>query len=410
MEDADWPTALKYANACGAFAVSRHGCTPAYPSLAELDFFLARGVVRPDLRNDRPLEQIHWATNRPRDWPEMRVFAFDHRMQLEEMQGATPEKIGAFKRLCLRAALEVQAGRPGYGILCDDRLGRAALHAASGTGLWIGRPCEWPGSRPLALEPELGSDCGGLVEWPREQVVKVLCFCHPDDAAETRAGQEATVRRLWEAARRNRLEFLLEIIPSKVGPVDDATTATLIRQFYAAGVWPDWWKLEPMTSAAAWEKTIAAIEANDRHTRGIVVLGLDAPEPELAASFRAAAGFDLVKGFAVGREHLRRGGARLDAGRARRRRCGGGDGAALRPAVGGLGRGAGSRADGGGGRSRGGAGMTTSPLLRKPFGTHGKVHEITPQTAGWRHVGFSLYRLRPGRPPPSRPATARRSW
>lgn len=35
-------------------------------------------------------------------------------------------------------------------------------------------------------------------------------------------------------------------------------------------------------------------------------------------------------------------------------------------------------------------------LLRKPFGTHGKVHEITPASAGWRHVGFSLYRLRPG--------------
>lgn len=37
-----------------------------------------------------------------------------------------------------------------------------------------------------------------------------------------------------------------------------------------------------------------------------------------------------------------------------------------------------------------------SPLLRRPFGTHGKVHDITPQAAGWRHVGFSLFRLRPG--------------
>lgn len=35
-------------------------------------------------------------------------------------------------------------------------------------------------------------------------------------------------------------------------------------------------------------------------------------------------------------------------------------------------------------------------LLRKPFGTHGKVHEITPASAGWRYVGFSLYRLRAG--------------
>ena len=37
-----------------------------------------------------------------------------------------------------------------------------------------------------------------------------------------------------------------------------------------------------------------------------------------------------------------------------------------------------------------------SPLLRKPFGTHGKVHEITALSAGWRYVGFSLYRLREG--------------
>ena len=35
-------------------------------------------------------------------------------------------------------------------------------------------------------------------------------------------------------------------------------------------------------------------------------------------------------------------------------------------------------------------------LLRKPFGAHGKVHEITPQSAGWRYVGFSLWRLRAG--------------
>jgi len=38
----------------------------------------------------------------------------------------------------------------------------------------------------------------------------------------------------------------------------------------------------------------------------------------------------------------------------------------------------------------------TSPLLRRPSGTHGKVHEITPQSAAWRYVGFSLYRLRAG--------------
>lgn len=37
-----------------------------------------------------------------------------------------------------------------------------------------------------------------------------------------------------------------------------------------------------------------------------------------------------------------------------------------------------------------------STLQRKPFGTHGKVHDITPASAGWRYVGFGLYKLRPG--------------
>jgi 5-deoxy-glucuronate isomerase len=32
-------------------------------------------------------------------------------------------------------------------------------------------------------------------------------------------------------------------------------------------------------------------------------------------------------------------------------------------------------------------------LLKRPFGTHGKVHQITPESAGWRYVGFDLWRL-----------------
>ncbi len=305
MTGEDWPTSLKFANACGALAVSRHGCTPAYPTWQELQFFLKRGVVRPDLRNDKELEQMHWSTTRHTrvdgDWSTMRVFAFDHRVQLEEMEGYTIERGAAFKELCLDAALHVQAGKSGYGILCDSRIGRSALTRASGSGLWIGRPAEWPGSRPLTLEPELGLDCGTLTEWARENVVKVLCFCHPDDDEAVRAQQEETVKRLYESARRNRLEFLLEVIPPKVGKTDDDTVATLIEQFYAVGVYPDWWKLEPMKTHAAWARAIAAIETHDRHTRGIVVLGLDAPEDELSASFEVAARFHLVKGFAVGR-------------------------------------------------------------------------------------------------------------
>lgn len=37
-----------------------------------------------------------------------------------------------------------------------------------------------------------------------------------------------------------------------------------------------------------------------------------------------------------------------------------------------------------------------SHLLRKPAGTAGKVHDITPENAGWGYVGFGLYRLKAG--------------
>ena len=301
LDDEPWPVALKYANACGAFAVSRHGCTPAYPSWEELQFFLDRGVREKALRKDAALEQLHWSTNRHGDWSSMRVFAFDHRAQFEDIPGATPDKIARFKELCLEAALTVADGQPGYGLLCDSRLGRSALYKAAGQGLWIGRPVEWPTSRPLTLEPEIGPDFGGLAEWPLDHVVKVLCFCHPDDDAAMRAEQEAVVTRLFHACRRNRLEFLLEVIPSKVGPVADDTSAKLIQRFYDIGIFPDWWKLEPLQTDAAWAATVAAIERNDPHTRGIVVLGLGQAEADLAASFRLAARYPLVKGFAVGR-------------------------------------------------------------------------------------------------------------
>lgn len=300
----DWPTTLKYANACGAFAVSRHGCTPAYPSWEELQYFFRTGIQNKALRKDKALEQVHWATNRKGEWPAMKVFAFDHRMQLEAITSElqiSDDRIGEFKQLCLAAAQRVAGGRNGYGILCDNRLGRDALHSATGTGLWIGRPVEWPGSRPLSLEPELGPDFGGLSEWAVENVVKVLCFYHPDDSVDMKRQQEDVVSRLFAAARRNNLEFLLEVIPSKVNATNDDTNAQIIERFYEIGIYPDWWKLEPMKSEAAWDRAAKAIHANDPYCRGIVVLGLDAPEKELAESFALAAKFDLVKGFAVGR-------------------------------------------------------------------------------------------------------------
>ncbi|MCF6321344.1 MAG: 5-dehydro-2-deoxygluconokinase [Rhizobiaceae bacterium] len=304
LDNEDWQTSLKYANACGALAVSRHGCTPAYPSWIELQYFLKNGSSNLAVRKDAILEHLHWSTNRRKDWPDLKVFAFDHRSQMEELAdnaGANRRRIGEFKKLCLGAAIQVAQSQDGFGILCDSQLGQGALYDAAETGLWIGRPAELPGSRPLQLEPELGLDFGNLAEWPQDHVVKVLCFYHPDDDVETKTRQEEVLIRLFAASRRNGLDFLLEIVPSKVGECTNDTAAQIIHRFYDIGIYPDWWKLEPMKNNKAWEITCAAVSENDPHCRGIVVLGLDASMAHLADSFASAARHELVKGFAIGR-------------------------------------------------------------------------------------------------------------
>ena len=303
LDGEDWPTILKYANACGALAVSRHGCTPSYPSWEELRFFFERGVRTPALRHDAELEHVHWATNRRGDWPEVRIFAFDHRAQMEEMAaeaGADPALIGRFKELCLDTVLEVASGRSGFGVLCDWQWGRNALYAAAGRGLWIGRPVETSGSRPLELE--IGCDPGSAFqEWPVDHVVKVVCRYHPDEPDGMKVGREGTIARVARAARANGLELLLSVIASPLAPVADHTIADIIQRFHDLGVRPDWWELEPMRDDASWSRTCAAVARNDPWCRGIVVLGGGESEEDLAESFAAAARHAQVRGFAVGR-------------------------------------------------------------------------------------------------------------
>ena len=296
----DWPTALKYANACGALAVSRHGCTPSYPSLAELEYFLNRGVRTPALRKDRDLEQVHWATNRSAEWPNLKVFAFDRSDRLERLaadRNADLRVVSRFKELCLEAAQKAARGRSGFGIVCDDGHGRDAAFRASGTGLWVGRPANEFDSNSAAGNQELGPDLGGLADWPLEHVVNARIRLAGRGADLDR--QIDFLVRLFSAARRNRLEFLLEaIVPSNASRAE-RECAEVAESVYAAGVFPDWWKLSG-ARLSAWERLAEMIERNDPHCRGGLI-GCDDATPEtFVESIESVAHCDFVRGFVAG--------------------------------------------------------------------------------------------------------------
>ena len=110
-------TCATWANACGAFAVSRLLCSPEYPTWTELQYFLKHGSTHHALRKDETLNHIHWATTR-RPQPEtLMALAIDHRAQLEEMAdeaGAPRERIDAFKVLAVAGGR--QGGRRAAGL------------------------------------------------------------------------------------------------------------------------------------------------------------------------------------------------------------------------------------------------------------------------------------------------------
>lgn len=297
-------TSATWANACGAFAVSRLLCAPEIPTWDELQFFLEKGSPERALRKDATINHVHWATTRRRAITKLMALAIDHRAQLEDMAEGDAAKLARlpdFKVLAVQAAKQIASGRDGFGMLLDDKYGRDALFAASAIkDFWVAKPIELPGSRPLQFEfsQDLGSR---LIDWPVDHCIKVLCFFHPDDPADLRREQIAKLRAAFDAARKIGRELLVEIIAGKHGTLGEDTVARALSEVYDAGIKPDWWKLEAQPSAAAWAEIDSVIEDRDPYCRGVVLLGLDAPQAELEAGFAIAKSSRTVKGFAVGR-------------------------------------------------------------------------------------------------------------
>lgn len=304
LNDEGWEQACRYANACGALVVSRHGCAPAMPTKLELDNYLSRveEVKRPDL--DAELNHLHRTTTRKRSWDELCVMAFDHRIQFVEMArnaNTDIERIQPLKKLILQASQEVskEAGLAGKsGLLCDSTFGQDVLNEITGQGWWIGRPIELPGSRPLELEHgNIGSQ---LVDWPLEHIVKCLVFFNPEDEHSLRLTQERQVQEVYAACCKSGHQLLIEVILPKDIESNDDLYLRAMKRFYNLGIKPDWWKLPPLAESS-WQAVSDLIDKRDTQCCGVVLLGLDAPQEELKSGFKQAANNNKVKGFAVGR-------------------------------------------------------------------------------------------------------------
>ena len=296
---------LQYGNASGALVVSRHGCTPAMPTWAELSNYISRAesVPRPD--KDSHLNYLHRVTapDRPKWQTPLSIFAFDHRVQMVDMcekLGADTHRISQAKSLMLQAGKHIsqQLGTH-FGVLIDATWGQDALNNATGDGLWIGRPVELPKSYPLQFEH--GDDIGTqFTSWPKEHIVKCLMFYHPDADTDINTVQLERIKLLWHAVCATGHELLLEIIHPNGFDMCDTSMARALHHIYDLGVKPDWWKLPPLDTRQ-WRAVSEAIDTHAPYCRGVLTLGLDRSIESLSASFQHAKGQKWCKGFAIGR-------------------------------------------------------------------------------------------------------------
>ena len=305
VREESYDRCARYANACGALVVSRHGCAPAMPTRVELDYFIANAASIPRPDQDATLTRLHRVTAPRPARDEVFAFAFDHRnpfFDIAQRAGAPESCIPPLKKLLVAAAAEtdvaLQLGGK-TGVLCDDRYGQDALNDATGRGWWIGRPVELPGSNPLQFDR--GRSIGTtLASWPAEHIVKCLVQYHPDDPVLHRLEQEAQMRALHDAVQVSGHELMLEIIPPKHMARDDETVLRAMKRLYNLGIYPEWWKLEPM-SPSQWQAVDALVAERDPYCRGVLLLGLNAEASTLAQGFRDARASRTCRGFAVGR-------------------------------------------------------------------------------------------------------------
>ncbi len=94
------------------------------------------------------------------------------------------------------------------------------------------------------------------------------------------------MRALYDATQASGHELLLEVIPPKHPnlPQGPNVVYRALKRLYNIGIYPEWWKLEPM-DAAQWRNVDALIAERDPHCRGVVLLGLSAGVEQLNDGF-----------------------------------------------------------------------------------------------------------------------------
>ncbi len=208
--------------------------------------------------------------------------------------------------------IELGVPEDGAAILVDEEFG-ADIHAdAEKRGLINILTTEKSGQE--VFDFQYGDDFAQHIEAIKPVFAKALIRYRPDGDAEVNRTQLERLKVLSDWCHANKRGFLAEplVLPTEeekknIGQevfdrdIRPALTVEMIRQFQAAGVEPDVWKIEGMDSAESYRHVVAQARADGRDEVSCVVLGRAEDNAKVESWLRAAIGVEGMIGFAVGR-------------------------------------------------------------------------------------------------------------
>lgn len=237
------------------------------------------------------------------------MLAADHRWQWEQWcdeQGVDRARIPGAKELALDGLIAARErsddARRFAAFLVDAEYAAPEVARARAAGIVVGTPVERAGAVPL--------------EWGRDafwhdatgDFVKVLVRHRPEWEAGVQTRQMAMLQALAGWCRAEGKVFLLEVLVVAQTGEQEAEferlarpemVAGFIRDAYAAGVVPDFWKIEGTPDAGAMRAIDAAVaEASGPR---ILILGKAARLETIRTWFETARSAPRAAGFAIGR-------------------------------------------------------------------------------------------------------------
>lgn len=237
------------------------------------------------------------------------MLAADHRWQWEQWcdaHGVDRARIPEAKQLALDGLIAARDrsddARRFATFLVDAEYAAPEVARARAAGIAVGTPVERAGAVPLAWAREpFWQDATG-------DFVKVLVRHRPEWEADVQARQMAMLQALAAWCRTEGKVFLLEVLVAAEAGEREAEferlarpgmVAGFIRDAYAAGVVPDFWKIEGTPEPGAMRAVDAAVA--EAPGPRILILGKAAPLETIRTWFETARSVPRAAGFAIGR-------------------------------------------------------------------------------------------------------------